>query len=123
MQLRVARHTHDLKRIVHFYHEILGLELLGGFQNHNEYDGIFLGFKGSGWHLEFTSSNIQANHTPDEDDALVLYVENQEKFDALTQKLTQLGISKIKARNPYWNQHGYFTTDPDGFYVIIAVQN
>lgn len=43
MFLRVARHTNDLERIENFYVDILGFERLGGFQNHNNYDGVFIG--------------------------------------------------------------------------------
>ena len=43
MKLRVARHTNDLDKIEAFYINILGFERLGGFQNHNNYDGVFIG--------------------------------------------------------------------------------
>ena len=56
MTFRYARHTTDLKQIERFYTEIVGLEKLGGFEKHNNYDGLFLGHKNSNWHLEFTTS-------------------------------------------------------------------
>jgi hypothetical protein len=43
MTFRFARHTNDLERIKSFYITILGFELLGSFENHNGYDGIFIG--------------------------------------------------------------------------------
>lgn len=43
MVLRVARHTNNLEIIENFYVNILGFEKLGGFQNHNNYDGSFIG--------------------------------------------------------------------------------
>jgi hypothetical protein len=42
MTLRFARHTNDLEQLKSFYITILDMELLGGFENHNGYDGIFL---------------------------------------------------------------------------------
>ncbi|WP_313376133.1 VOC family protein [Chishuiella sp.] len=74
MELRVARHTNDISRILDFYTKIIGFDLLGEFKNHDNYDGIFLGKKNENWHLEFTTSIEQANHYFDEDDCLVFYV-------------------------------------------------
>ena len=63
MTFRFARHTNDLKKIEDFYVDILGIELLGGFEKHNNYDGIFIGKSGLDWHFEFTQSNAKANHS------------------------------------------------------------
>ena len=43
MKLRVARHTDDLEPIIKFYTDILGLEIIGEFKDHSNYDGVFLG--------------------------------------------------------------------------------
>lgn len=51
MVLRVARHTDDLKKIEDFYINILGFELLGSFEKHNNYNGVFIGKSGLDWHL------------------------------------------------------------------------
>jgi len=46
MVLRVARHTDGLKKIEDFYINILGFERLGGFEKHNNYNGVFIGKSG-----------------------------------------------------------------------------
>ena len=63
MTFRFARHTNDLEQLSNFYINILGMEILGGFQKHNGYDGVFIGKSNENWHLEFTKSNeiIQFN--------------------------------------------------------------
>ncbi|MCK7556341.1 hypothetical protein MKQ70_15495 [Chitinophaga sedimenti] len=71
MKFRYARHTNDLHQIEKFYTEIIGLEKLGGFENHDHYDGIFLGFPQQDWHLEFTTSDEKTQSRFDEDDILV----------------------------------------------------
>lgn len=43
MIFRNARHTKNLKSIIQFYTSVLELEVLGSFENHNGYDGVFIG--------------------------------------------------------------------------------
>lgn len=120
MELRVARHTNDISRILDFYTKIIGLDLLGEFKNHNNYDGIFIGKKNENWHLEFTTSNEQANHYSDEDDCLVFYVNTKNEYDEIIHRIHQNNISIINSKNPYWNLNGITIKDPDGFNVIIS---
>lgn len=122
MKLRYARHTDDLKSIQDFYTELLGLELLGGFEDHDHYDGIFLGLPGQDWHLEFTKSNSPAEHHPDPDDLLVFYLNSEEERRAILSKASRLGIQVRESQNEYWNRHGSELADPDGFGVILALR-
>jgi hypothetical protein len=55
MQLRVARHTDRLDEVVAFYRDGIGLREIGGFRDHDGYDGVFLEVPGTDAHLEFTS--------------------------------------------------------------------
>ncbi|BBI65852.1 hypothetical protein PKHYL_00430 [Psychrobacter sp. KH172YL61] len=48
MKFRYARHTNNLGTLIDFYQNIIGLEKLGGFKDHNGYDGVFLGFPDQG---------------------------------------------------------------------------
>ena len=120
MTLRVARHTNDLKKIENFYINILGFERLGGFQNHNNYDGVFIGKSDSDWHFEFTQSGTEANHKFDEDDLIVLYPDTIIKYNKLLESLLENNIKKITAINPYWNENGQMFLDPDGYRIVIS---
>lgn len=120
MQFRVARHTNDLKAIQSFYTIILGFELLGSFENHDHYNGIFLGFPNADWHLEFTTSDEKANHHFDEDDLLVLYPESRNKYNSLLKKLVENDILSIPSKNPYWNENGKMFLDPDGYRIVLS---
>ena len=51
--LRVARPTDDLEAVVRFYRDGLGLDVLSEFNDHEGFDGVMLGRKGAGYHLEF----------------------------------------------------------------------
>ena len=122
MQFRAARHTNRLEAITQFYTSGLGLEVLGSFEDHEGYNGVFIGKRGLPWHLEFTSSEEEATHTPDADDLLVLYPDTQAEVDAIEQRLKAASIPIVPAQNPYWNRNGLHVLDPDGFGVVISPQ-
>lgn len=121
MKLRVARHTANLEQIIFFYHDLLGLEVLGNFEDHNGYNGVFLGLKNTGWHLEFTTSAHAPQHEPDDDDLLVFYQHSTVDYEALQQKFEAHHIKRIPAKNPYWNANGCTYLDPDGYRIVIAL--
>ncbi|OOV13198.1 VOC family protein [Flavobacterium sp. LM4] len=120
MTLRVARHTNDLKKIEDFYINILGFQKLGGFQKHNNYDGIFIGKPDLDWQFEFTQSQTKANHIFDEDDIIVLYPDTIAKYNSLLENLLKNNIQKITAMNPYWNENGQMYLDPDGYRIVVS---
>jgi catechol 2,3-dioxygenase-like lactoylglutathione lyase family enzyme len=120
MFLRVARHTDDLERIENFYVDILGFERLGGFENHNNYDGIFIGKPGLDWHFEFTQSTEKAVHSFDQDDVMVFYPKTIEDYNRLINTLLNNNISSITANNPFWNENGKMFLDPDGYRIVIS---
>ncbi|MGX7666546.1 VOC family protein [Flavobacterium pedocola] len=120
MNLRIARHTDDLEKIKSFYIDILGFELLGSFENHDHYDGIFIGRQNSDWHLEFTKSDEKANHLPDEDDITVFYPTTVSEYNELINRIISNNIEMVLSKNPYWNANGKMIVDPDGFRIIIS---
>ncbi len=124
MKLRFTRHTNDLEKIKSFYIDILGFELLGSFENHNNYDGIFIGKPNLGWHLEFTKSNEIVNFNFAEEDYLVFYPENDIDYERILKNISKNNIAFITSKNPYWNDSemsgGKIILDPDGFGIIIS---
>lgn len=120
MEFRSARHTNNLTALFDFYTNILGMELLFSFENHNGYSGAFVGIQGQDWHLEFTQSGDSASHSFDEDDVWVFYPSNKKEYAQILQNISNHGIQKIAAKNPFWNDNGVCIQDPDGFRVIIS---
>lgn len=119
MKFRFARHTNSLEHLKHFYIDILGFELLGGFENHNNYDGIFIGKPNLDWHLEFTKSNEIVTFNFGKEDYLVFYPETIEELENIKSKLIENDYTFISSKNPYWNENGIIVKDPDGFSIII----
>jgi GNAT superfamily N-acetyltransferase/catechol 2,3-dioxygenase-like lactoylglutathione lyase family enzyme len=117
LQLRVARHTERLDEVVAFYRDGLGLTEIGGFRDHDGYDGVFLAVAGTHAHLEFTAGGGQGVSSPHPDSLLVLYLGNAEAVRAVA---TRLGVDPIAPAHPYWAEHGSTFQDPDGFQVVLV---
>ena len=122
MTFRYARHTNNLEEISRFYHDFLGLEILGEFKDHDNYNGLFFGKEGLDWHLEFTSSDLEAIHKPNADDLLVFYLDFEEEKEAMREKASKMNYEIITSENPYWQRNGIEVKDPDGFGVILTTK-
>ena len=123
MTFRYARHTSDLESIEKFYTEVVGLEKLGGFENHNHYNGLFLGHQHSNWHLEFTISLEKPKSTFDEDDILVFYVNTTIELNAIKKVLKQKNIPIEMPKNPYWAANGIMISDPDNYKIVFSLKH
>jgi len=121
MKFRYARHTNSLNAITEFYTTVLGLEKLGGFENHSNYNGVLLGLPNLNWHLEFTEANEKADHKPDDDDLMVFYLNSKEEINIIREKAVKYKVSIVKSKNPYWQTNGIELRDPDGFGIILTL--
>jgi catechol 2,3-dioxygenase-like lactoylglutathione lyase family enzyme len=117
LQLRVARHTDRLDEIVRFYRDGLGLVQIGGFRDHDGYDGVFLEVPGTGAHLEFTSGGEYGAPVPHPESLLVLYLGDE---DTVRTVAARVGTVPVTPANPYWRAHGTTLADPDGFHVVLV---
>lgn len=123
MTFRFARHTNNLEQLKSFYIDILGLELLGGFENHNGYDGVFIGKPNENWHLEFTKSDEIVTFNFGEEDILVFYPNSKLELELIHDNLIANKIEFIQAKKNYWNDNGKMILDPDGYRVVISHLN
>jgi catechol 2,3-dioxygenase-like lactoylglutathione lyase family enzyme len=117
VRLRVARHTDRLDEVVAFYRDGLGLPAIGGFRDHDGYDGVFLAVPGTGAHLEFTAGGGHGAPAPHAESLLVLYLGDDAAVRAAAQRL---GVEPVAPANPYWAEHGLTFADPDGFRVVLV---
>lgn len=120
MHFRVARHTNDLEAVKNFYVNILKFKLLGSFENHDSYNGVFLGFPNADCHLEFTTSDQKAIHQFNDDDILVLYPQTEKMYDSVLKNILENGIMLLTPKNPYWIENGKMFLDPDGYRIVIS---
>jgi ribosomal protein S18 acetylase RimI-like enzyme len=115
--LRIARHTDRLDAVVAFYRDGLGLTEIGGFRDHDGYDGVFLQVPGTGAHLEFTTGGGEGTPAPHPESLLVLYLGDEAAVQAV---VARAGAEPVAPANPYWAEHGVTLEDPDGFRVVLV---
>jgi catechol 2,3-dioxygenase-like lactoylglutathione lyase family enzyme len=120
VQVRIARPTDQLEKVIAFYAEGLGLRILGSFKAHEGYDGVMLGLPGFPYHLEFTShANSSTCPAPSKDNLLVLYIPDKPAINAIENRLKSMGYFAVAPENPYWLAKGLTFEDPDGWRVVL----
>ncbi|MFJ7755519.1 VOC family protein [Peribacillus muralis] len=119
-QIRVARPTDQLEKVMSFYCEGLGLQKIGSFEGHDGYDGIMIGLPASNYHLEFTQHKDGSPcPAPTKDNLLVLYIPDSKTIGEITNRLKRLGYDSVSPENPYWEKSGVTIEDPDGWRVVL----
>jgi ribosomal protein S18 acetylase RimI-like enzyme len=106
-----------LREVVAFYRDGLGLTEVGGFEDHDGYDGVFLAIPDTGAHLEFTAGGGGGAPAPHPESLLVLYLGDGA---AVAEVLARSGAAPVPPANPYWAEHGVTVEDPDGFRVVLV---
>lgn len=119
-RMRVARPTTDIERAITFWTQVVGLEILSRFEDHEGYDGVILGNSGDQWEIEVTHhSSGMPLPSPSEEDIIVLYLK-EGVADEITDRLRHAGHPAKEHPNPYWRAMGASAhTDPDGYTLII----
>lgn len=119
-KLRVARPTDNFDKVVAFYCDGLGLEVLGQFSDHDGFDGVMLGARGSAYHLEFTRERgACAGHAPTKENLLVFYLPDRAEWQAAVDRMRDRGHASVRSHNPYWEKNGATFEDPDGYRVVL----
>ncbi|MDQ0207631.1 VOC family protein [Alkalicoccobacillus murimartini] len=119
-QIRVARPTDQLDRVIDFYERGLELKRIGEFQGHAGYDGVMYGLPDTSYHLEFTQHmDGSPCPAPTKDNLLVFYVRDQVEIRDVAARLHKMGYPEVKPENPYWEEQGITIEDPDGWRVVL----
>lgn len=118
--LRIARPSDDLDAVTRFYRDGLGFSVLGGFTDHDGFDGVMLGRPGEAYHLEFTRKRGHAaGRAPTEENLIVLYLPDELAWRAAVDRMESAGYPPVPAFNPYWDRKGRTFADPDGYRVVL----
>ncbi len=98
----------------------LGLHVIGGFENHDGFDGVMLGAEGSSYHFEFTRFNTHpVAPAPTPEDLVVLYMPAAAEWQAACAAMSAAGFKQVTSFNPYWEARGRTFEDPDGYRIVL----
>jgi catechol 2,3-dioxygenase-like lactoylglutathione lyase family enzyme len=118
--VRIARATNDLAALARFYSDGLGFERIAHFQGHEGFDGLMLGHRDMGYHLEFTrEAKAVAPRAPGAENLLVFYLPELDAWRHATQRIETVGFVPVRSHNPYWDRGGKTYEDPDGYRVVL----
>ncbi|KAG7288913.1 hypothetical protein NEMBOFW57_005273 [Staphylotrichum longicolle] len=119
--VRIARPTDDIDSLLPFYRDGLGFEVLGSFADHQGFDGVMLGHKSAGYHLEFTRHRgHDVGRAPTQDHLLIFYLPDSDSHARAVAQMEGSGFPPVASFNPYWDQCGRTFEDPDGYRVVLA---
>lgn len=95
--------------------------MLGGFVDHEGFDGVMLGEPGAVYHLELTvERGHDAGRAPTRDNLLVFYLPEAGEHAAAIARMRAHGHEPVRSANPYWDRHGCTFEDPDGYRVVLV---
>ncbi|HZJ55683.1 MAG TPA: VOC family protein [Myxococcaceae bacterium] len=118
--VRVARPSDDLRALLPFYCDGLGLEILGSFVDHQGFDGVMLGRPGAPYHLELTHQRGHpVGRAPSRDHLLVFYLPDRSQWTQAVQRMRAAGFEPVPSYNPYWDREGTTFEDPDGYRIVL----
>jgi catechol 2,3-dioxygenase-like lactoylglutathione lyase family enzyme len=118
--VRIARPTDQLGKVVKFYTEGLGLEILDHFEEHEGFDGVMVGIPGELYHFEFTQQRGHlVGRAPTQDNLIVFYLPDQQEWQRAVENIQAIGYEPVTSYNPYWEQNGVTFEDPDGYRIVL----
>lgn len=98
----------------------LGLHVMGGFQNHDGFDGVMLGLEGLNYHFEFTRCRTHpVAPAPTPEDLLVFYLPAGADWNAACDRMRTAGFEQARSFNPYWEMRGHTFKDQDGYRIVL----
>jgi hypothetical protein len=119
-QIRIARPTHQLEKVVEFYKKGLGLNEIGNFNEHDGYSGVMLGLPDEKYHLEFTQhTDATTSPAPTKENLLVFYFKNSEERNLIAKSIFAMGYKEVEPENQYWKKNGITIEDPDGWRIVL----
>jgi catechol 2,3-dioxygenase-like lactoylglutathione lyase family enzyme len=120
VRLRIARQTNRLDELVAFYRDQLGFPETGRFVAEDGYDGVFLDIPGTGAHMELVSGGENPPPEPHPESLIVLFLPSQAEIDQIAARIT---APPVTPTNPYWQRTAKAYADPDGFQVLLALDD
>lgn len=120
VQVRMARPTAQLDRIVEFYRDVLRLPQLHQSAD-DEWSVVMFGLPGDQYNIEFVAHRDGIDGTaPTRENLLVFYFGSSAQQQAVAERCRQAGAEKVELDNPWWHRNGAVAfLDPDAWTIVL----
>jgi catechol 2,3-dioxygenase-like lactoylglutathione lyase family enzyme len=120
VQVRVARPTAQLDRIVEFYRDVLHLPVLHS-ANDDEWSVVMFGLPGDQYNIEFVAHRDGIDGTaPTRENLLVFYFNSSAQQSAVASRCRDAGAAEVALDNPWWRRNGAMAfLDPDAWTIVL----
>ncbi|OBL01424.1 extradiol dioxygenase [Mycobacterium sp. 1245499.0] len=120
VQVRVARPTAQLQRIVRFYRDVLSLPQLHSADD-GEWAVVMFGLPGDQYNLEFVAHRGGIDGTaPTRENLLVFYFNSADDQQAVASRCRGAGAEQVVLDNPWWARNGAIAfLDPDAWTIVL----
>jgi catechol 2,3-dioxygenase-like lactoylglutathione lyase family enzyme len=116
--IRFARLCHRFEETIRFYRDLVGLPLLGTFEDSFGENGAIFGLPGPSLTFELVQSERPV--AGDLLQQICLYFPDSRAQEAAMEDLRSAGMEPVRS-HPYWEANGAVTyLDPEGHAVVFA---
>jgi hypothetical protein len=118
--LRWVRASGHYEATVAFYHDLVGLPIIGQFSSSFDEDGTIFGLPDTTTQMEIVRAHDD-NYATGTFDQLVFYLDDANAVFTATGPLRDAGLEPDRAVHAYWAANGAVSyRDPDGRDVVFA---
>jgi catechol 2,3-dioxygenase-like lactoylglutathione lyase family enzyme len=120
VQVRMARPTAQLDRIVEFYRDVLRLPQLHESAD-DEWSVVMFGLPGDQYNIEFVAHRDGIDGTaPTRENLLVFYFGTPAQQQAVADRCRRAGAAEVDLDNPWWHRNGAVAfLDPDSWTIVL----
>jgi catechol 2,3-dioxygenase-like lactoylglutathione lyase family enzyme len=120
VQACLTCYVQDLPKSLHFYADLLGLQVVYRFQNTNAIRGAILRLLDRGTFLELVETASGEAAEENANHHLVLHFPDEQAARLAARRFVDAGIDPVAAQNPYWQDRAVVFLDPDHIQLVLS---
>ena len=119
--LRLSRSTNNLEKLITFYCQGLGFEVLDRYEDQLGWDGVICGHKDWPYQMEFSQKREteEVPRAPSSNHFIVISIPTEEEWKKTLSSLFEAGFQQVAKPKLYADQTAAAYEDPDGYRVVL----
>ena len=120
-KLRLSRSTNNLEKLINFYCNGLGFEVLDRYEQQFGWDGVICGHKGWSYQFEFSQkrNTEEVPGAPTPNHFIVISIPEESEWKQVLGRLFDAGYLQLSTPQLYADGNCAAYEDPDGYRVVI----